>query len=92
VENRRRIENVYENKGSYSPNAGISLNTKDLSVVPREMDNMLLPTGEEKAKWSKMNERSGNVYENKGPLWKTGEEAGMSMKIKVVIRKWQVCY
>jgi hypothetical protein len=28
----------------------------------------------------KMNEQSGYVYENKGPLWKTGAEAGMSMK------------
>ena len=28
----------------------------------------------------KMNEQCGNVYENKGPLWKTGAEAGTSMK------------
>jgi len=28
----------------------------------------------------------GNVYENKGPLWKSGAEPGMFMKIKVVIR------
>jgi hypothetical protein len=28
----------------------------------------------------KMNEQCGNVHENKGPLWKTGAEAGMSMK------------
>ena len=28
----------------------------------------------------KLNEQCGNVYENKGPLWKTGGEAGMSMK------------
>jgi hypothetical protein len=33
-----------------------------------------------------LRERSGNVYENKGPLWKSGSEAGMFMKIKVVIR------
>ena len=25
----------------------------------------------------KMSEQSGNVTENKGPLWKTGAEAGM---------------
>ena len=28
----------------------------------------------------KLNEQCGNVIENKGPLWKTGAEAGMSMK------------
>jgi hypothetical protein len=28
----------------------------------------------------KMNDQCGNVFENKGPLWKTGREAGMSMK------------
>jgi len=28
----------------------------------------------------KMNEQCGNVHENKRPLWKTGWEAGMSMK------------
>jgi hypothetical protein len=30
----------------------------------------------------KMNELCGNLIENKGPLWKTGGEAGMSMKAK----------
>jgi hypothetical protein len=30
--------------------------------------------------------RHGNLYENKGSLWKSGSEAGMFMKIKVVIR------
>jgi len=28
----------------------------------------------------KLSDRCGNVIENKGPLWKTGGEAGMSMK------------
>jgi len=28
----------------------------------------------------KMNDRCGNLYENKGPLWKTGAEAGISLK------------
>ncbi len=32
----------------------------------------------------KLNEQCGNVYENKGPLWKTGGEAGMSMKTDVL--------
>jgi hypothetical protein len=35
---------------------------------------------------SKLTERSWNVYENKGPLWKTLSEAGMLLKTKVVIR------
>jgi hypothetical protein len=36
---------------------------------------------------SKLNEKPGNVYENKGPLWKTQGEAGMSMKTKVLSRQ-----
>jgi hypothetical protein len=32
----------------------------------------------------KLNEQYGNVTENKGPLWKTGGEAGMSMKTKAL--------
>ena len=35
---------------------------------------------------SKMNDRCGNVYENKGSLWKTGAEAGMSLKTNAVMR------
>ena len=38
-----------------------------------------------------LRERRGNVYENKGPLWKSGNEAGMFMKIKVVIRLKRGC-
>ena len=34
----------------------------------------------------KMRDRCGNVYENKGSLWKTGAEAGMSMKTNVLAR------
>ena len=30
--------------------------------------------------FEKLNEQSGNVYENKGPLWKTRDNAGMCMK------------
>jgi hypothetical protein len=30
-----------------------------------------------------LKERSGNVYENKGALWKTLEVTGMSMKTQV---------
>jgi hypothetical protein len=32
----------------------------------------------------KLNEQCANVYENKGPLWKTPAEAGMSMKTNVL--------
>ena len=31
-------------------------------------------------------ERRGNVYENKGPVWKSGNEAGMFVKTKAVTR------
>jgi len=38
----------------------------------------------EAVKELKLNEQCGNVTENKGPLWKTGGEAGMSMKTHVL--------
>jgi hypothetical protein len=34
----------------------------------------------------KMKEQCRNVYENKGPLWKTAGEAGMLVKTKVITR------
>jgi hypothetical protein len=40
----------------------------------------------------KMNEQCGNVTENKGPLWKTGPEAGMSLKTNIVTREVRECY
>jgi hypothetical protein len=40
----------------------------------------------------KLKERSWNVYENKGPLWKTLSEAGMLLKTKVVIWLKSVSY
>ena len=40
----------------------------------------------------KMKERCGNVFENKGSLWRIGDEAGMLLKTKVVTRKMQECY
>jgi hypothetical protein len=39
-----------------------------------------------------LNEQCGNVTENKGPLWKTGEEAGMSLKTNIVRREVRECY
>ncbi len=34
----------------------------------------------------KLNEQYGNITENKGPLWKTGGEAGMLLKTNAVTR------
>ena len=36
---------------------------------------------------SKLDELCGNVYENKGPLWKTGGKAGILQKTNVVTRR-----
>jgi hypothetical protein len=41
---------------------------------------------------TKMRDRCGNVYENKGPLWKTGGEAGISMKTNVLTPSSPECY
>jgi hypothetical protein len=40
-------------------------------------DSKSEPGRERKKEFLKMKERGGNVYENKGPLWKTRGEAGM---------------
>jgi hypothetical protein len=40
----------------------------------------------------KLNEQCGNIYENKGPLWKTGGEAGISMKTDVLSPSRPQCY
>jgi hypothetical protein len=40
----------------------------------------------------KLNEQCGNVIEKKGPLWKTGGQAGMLLKTKIVTREVQECY
>jgi hypothetical protein len=50
------------------------------------------PQSVEAAENSKMNELCGNVYENKGPLWKTGAEAGMSMKTDVLSPSMAECH
>ncbi len=51
-----------------------------------------IPQGIEAVESSKMNDRCGNVDENKGPLWKTGGEAGMSMKTNVLgPQEWECC-
>src|SRR5208337_1704883 len=41
---------------------------------------------------SKMNDRCGNIYENKGPVWKTGMEAGISLKTNGLSPSRQECY
>ncbi len=43
-----------------------------------------IPQGIEAVESLKMNDQCGNVIENKGPLWKTGAEAGMSMKMNAL--------
>jgi hypothetical protein len=48
----------------------------DISAQPRE--------SAETVEHLELNEQCGNVTENKGPLWKTGAEAGMSMKTDVL--------
>jgi len=48
--------------------------------------------GVEAIKHLKMNDQCGNVLENKGPLWKTGAEAGMSMKTDVLSPSRPQCY
>ena len=42
--------------------------------------------------FEKLNELCGNVYENKGPLWKNAGEAGMLLIIKVLSRSRRDCY
>ena len=42
------------------------------------------PEGGEAVKELKLNERTGNVTENKGPLWKTAGEAGMLLKTNAI--------
>jgi hypothetical protein len=44
------------------------------------MDNKSAIGRGRKKNSSKLNEQYGNVYENKGPLWKTGGKAGMLQK------------
>jgi hypothetical protein len=44
------------------------------------------PQSAEDVKDLKLNEQCGNVYENKGPLWKTGGEAGILLKTNTVTR------
>src|SRR5208337_1848065 len=41
---------------------------------------------------AKMNDRCGNLYENKGPLWKTGVKAGISLKTNGLSPSRQECY
>jgi hypothetical protein len=40
----------------------------------------------------KLNDQCGNVLENKGQLWKTGGQAGMLLKTKIVTRDVQECH
>jgi hypothetical protein len=40
------------------------------------MDKKALSESEREKEFLKMNDRCGNVYENKGALWKTGGQSG----------------
>jgi hypothetical protein len=46
-----------------------------MGLVAPETRSLLLQ-GEAKKNFSKMNEQHGNLYENKGPLWKTRPQSG----------------
>src|SRR5208337_2008079 len=56
-----------------------STTTESIEVLGGDISSRIFPSAE-RMESSKMNDRCGNVYENKGPLWKTGAEAGMSLK------------
>jgi hypothetical protein len=59
------------------------------------LDSDIMPAnsqGVEAVQDIKMRDRCGNVYENKGPLWKTGREAGISMKTNVLSPSRAECY
>jgi len=49
------------------------------------------PQSAEDVKDLKLNEQCGNVTENKGPLWKTGPEAGILLKTNTVTREVREC-
>jgi hypothetical protein len=51
---------------------------KACRLSPRASNKKSVFTGEPKKNSSKMNELSGDVYENKGPLWKT---SGLSRNV-----------
>ena len=88
--------NVYENKGSYPLKVGICMKTGRLMCLGRKTTRTSLPffppqradrvlENPPRRKFF-LNELCRNVYENKGPLWKSKPKPGMFMKIKVVIR------
>jgi hypothetical protein len=55
-------------------------------VARRATDKKSFVAGGTRKNSSKLNEQYGNVYENKGPLWKTQGETGMSMKTQILSR------
>jgi hypothetical protein len=48
--------------------------------------------GETKKNVSKLNERTGNLCENKGALWKTWVEPDISLKKQVLTKTIRQCY
>ena len=58
-------------------------------------DSDIIPAntqGVEAVENSKLNEQYGNVAENKGPLWKTGGEAGILLKTNTVTPEVEECH
>jgi len=57
-----------------------------LLVARRAMDKKSFVSGGARKNSSKFSDQCGNVYENKGALWKTQGKAGICMKTKIVSR------
>jgi hypothetical protein len=84
--NWERTGNIVENKGSYVSISGILLKVKSLSLngagdrcqkmKGRQQAKATRAQGSSNDERIKLNERTGNFYENKGPLWKTWERTG----------------
>jgi len=91
--------NVYENKGTVwegRERGGNVLDNEDCqvfldSLLRFMLDNKSITQPEWPKRSSKVTERSLNVYENKGVLWKSEGKAGMSKKIKVVSLLYGLC-
>jgi hypothetical protein len=60
-------------------------------VAVSRLQSLSLEQMQEKT-YSKLNERTGNVYENKGSLWKTLERTGNVYENKALICPIRECY
>src|SRR5208337_1709023 len=72
-----RLRKESANLPSAPPGQDDGTKTENIEEVPRnDISSRIFQSAEMEG--AKMNEQCGNVYENKGPLWKTGAEARMS--------------